>query len=104
MLDDGQILRTRISHPPNRDTYGPSLWGHILRDQLDVSEAEFWRCVRDRVTPERGGRAEDATSPIPAGVIAQLLAHGMPESEVKALSRAEAIEMLNDIWSAGGGG
>lgn len=33
-LPDGQVLRTRVSHPPNRQTYGARLWAHILRDQL----------------------------------------------------------------------
>jgi hypothetical protein len=38
-LPDGRILRTRISHPPGRTTYGPSsLWAHVPRDQLQVSE------------------------------------------------------------------
>ena len=53
-LPDGGVLRTRISHPPDRSAYGPSLWSHVLRDQLDVSEQEFWACVRDGTRPARG--------------------------------------------------
>jgi hypothetical protein len=97
-LPDGQVLRTRISHPPNRQTYGPSLWAHILRDQLDVGEDEFSACVRERKLPQRG-RSEPITPSIPAGVVAQLLSHGVEESEVRLMSRAEAIERLNLIWS-----
>jgi hypothetical protein len=97
-LPDGRVLRTRISHPPNRQTYGPSMWAHILRDQLHVSEEEFWACVREKRVPQRG-RVEPNTPSIPAGVVAQLLSHGVEESEVRVMSRAEAIERLNLIWS-----
>jgi hypothetical protein len=97
-LPDGRVLRTRISHPPNRQTYGPSMWAHILRDQLHVSEEEFWACVREKKVPQRG-RVEPTTPSIPAGVVAQLLSHGIEESEVRVMSRAEAIERLNVIWS-----
>jgi hypothetical protein len=97
-LPDGRVLRTRISHPPNRQTYGPSMWAHILRDQLQVGEEEFWACVREKKVPQRG-RVEPTTPSIPAGVVAQLLSHGVEESEVRVMSRAEAIERLNLIWS-----
>jgi hypothetical protein len=97
-LPDGRVLRTRVSHPPNRQTYGPSMWAHILREQLQVSEDEFWACVREKKVPQRG-RVEPTAASIPAGVVAQLLSHGVEESEVRVMSRAEAIERLNLIWS-----
>jgi hypothetical protein len=97
-LPDGQVLRTRISHPPNRQTYGPGIWAHILRDQLHVGEDEFWACVREKKVPPRG-RSEPTMPSIPAGVVAQLLSHGVEESAVRRMSRAEAIERLNLIWS-----
>ena len=97
-LPDGRVLRTRISHPPNRQPYCPSMWAHILRDQLQVSENEFWVCIREKKVPQRG-RVEPTTPSIPAGVVAQLLSNGVEESEVRVMSRAEAIERLNLIWS-----
>lgn len=97
-LPDGRVLRTRISHPPNRQTYGPSMWAHILRDQLQVSEGEFWACVREKKVPQRS-RVKPTTPSIPSAVVAQLLSHGVEESEVRLMSRAEAIERLNLIWS-----
>jgi len=97
-LPDGRVLRTRISHPPNRQAYGPSIWAHILRDQLQVGEAEFWACVREKNVPQRS-RGEPAMPSIPAGVVAQLLSHGVEESEVQLMSRSDAIERLNLIWS-----
>jgi hypothetical protein len=74
-LPDGRVLRTRISHPPDRQTYGPRLGAHVLRDQLQVSEEEFWTCVQEKKVPQRG-RREPIAPPIPAGVVAQLLSHG----------------------------
>lgn len=50
-LPDGRVLRTRVSRPVDRSDYGPNLWGHILRDQLEVDEATFWACaLRVRVS------------------------------------------------------
>jgi hypothetical protein len=72
--------------------------GHILRDQLHVGEDEFWACVREKKVPQRG-RSEPTMPSIPAGVVAQLLSHGVEESAVRRMSRAEAIERLNLIWS-----
>lgn len=98
-LPDGRTLRTQISHPPNRETYGQRIWAHILRDQLHVAEEEVWACVRDGRVPRRG-RIEPTVPPIPAGVVAQLLSHGVGETEIRQMSRAEAIERLNEIWAA----
>jgi hypothetical protein len=97
-LPDGEVLRTRISHPANRETYGRSMSAHILRDQLHVGEDEFWACVQEKKLPQRG-RREPTTLSIPAGVVAQLLSHGVADSDVRLMSRAEAIERLNLIWS-----
>lgn len=100
-LPDGRVLRTRISHPPNREVYGPQLWSHILRDQLEIDENAFWACVQDGVKPSRGTRtsAEDA---IPAGIVSQLIANGVPEAEVRGMTKSEAIERINAIWSQQG--
>jgi len=97
-LPDGRVLRTRISHPPDRSTYGRAMWGHILRDQLDVTEDVFWACVRDKVVPTRAFTARPGTG-IPAALVHQLLTHGVPESEVAAMTRAQALERLNELWA-----
>lgn len=99
-LHDGRILRTRISHPPGRKTYGVTLWKHILRDQLDVTESGFWDCVRDRILPDRGD-SEPVGERLPAGIVAQLLAHGVPEDEIRGMTRAVAIDRMNRIWGEG---
>jgi hypothetical protein len=100
-LPDGRILFTRISHPPDRTTYGAALWAHILRDQLEVTNTEFWECVSDGITPNRGIVAPIA-EPIPLAVIHTLIndAH-IPESEVKAMSKDAAIARLAEFYTTG---
>lgn len=100
-LPDGRILRTRISHPVDRSTYGPSLWSHILRDQLQVSEPEFWSCVRDGVKPDRG-MPEPPAEALPADLVHLLITRvGLSDSEVAAMDKAEAVERLNRYWTEG---
>jgi hypothetical protein len=100
-LPDGRILRTRVSRPVDRTDYGPSIWRHILRDQLDVTEAEFWACVRDGAKPDRGGAPAASERSIPADVVHQLIHKvGLPEREVAAMTREQAIARLQEFWSS----
>ncbi|HET9519322.1 MAG TPA: hypothetical protein VFO77_16485 [Actinoplanes sp.] len=102
-LPDGRILRTRISRPVNRDTYGPSMAAHILRDQLDVTAEEFWRWVHDGVPPPRGAPAPPAAA-LPLELV-HLLVHraGVPESEVARMTQDEAVARLRRYWATRGG-
>jgi hypothetical protein len=98
---DGRILRTRISHPPDRTTYGPSRWAHVLRDQIQVSEDEFWAAVRDGVRPGRG-TPEVPTGALPADVVHLLVSRvGLAETEVVAMTRQEAVQRLARFWTEG---
>lgn len=102
LLHDGRILRTRISHPPDRSSYGASLWSHILRDQLETDEGSFWACVNDATLPDRGQR-QPAGETLPAGLVSVLLHQvGIPESEVAVMSKDEAIARVNEFWTTGG--
>ncbi|MGI5246599.1 hypothetical protein [Dactylosporangium sp. CA-139066] len=101
-LPDGRILRTRISHPPDRGTYGPGIWSHILRDQLDVAEDVFWACVRDGVRPARGKPEAPPAEPIPVEVVHLLITRvGLTEPDVARLTKDEAIARLNEYWTEG---
>lgn len=100
-LPDGRVLRTRISHPPDRTDYGPSIWKHVLRDQLHASEAEFWRCVQDGVRPERG-RPPRNPAALPAELVHLLISRvGLDESVVAAMTKDEAIHALQRYWAEG---
>ena len=98
-LPDGRTIRTRISHPPDRSCYGSALWGHILRDQLMVSEDEFWACVKNGVRPARGMPTPPVES-LPAELVFLLIHRvGLPEAEVATLSKDEALGRLREFWS-----
>jgi hypothetical protein len=100
-LFDGRILRTRISRPVNRTTYGPAMFGHILNEQLQVTEDEFWLCVRDRQPPHRAGAPGTASErSLPASLVHQLLHEvRVPEAEVAAMTRDEAIARMQEYWT-----
>lgn len=100
-LPDGRILYTRISHPVDRTDYGPSIWSHILRDQLAVTAEEFWVCVEDKVFPDRRGPQAPAET-IPAGVVRVLIAVAhLPEAEVRAMTKAQAVQRLAEFYTTG---
>lgn len=100
-LSDGRILRTRVSHPVDRSGYGPGLWSHILRDQLQVDEATFWACVRDGITPDRGGPRLPAET-LPADLAYLLISKvGLNDAEVARMTRDEAIARLQKYWTEG---
>jgi hypothetical protein len=97
-LHDGRILRTRISYPPDRSTYGKSIWAHVLRDQLDISEAGFWACVQDKVNPDRGQPTVPAEA-IPADLVHLLITRiGLSDAEVASMSKADAITRIQEHW------
>lgn len=100
-LRDGRVLRTRISHPVDRTTYGPSIWSHILRDQLVVTDAEFWRCVQDGVKPDRG-EPEVPAQARPAELVHLLINRvGLNEATIAAMTKDEAVDRLNRYWAEG---
>lgn len=100
-LSDSRILRSRISRPADGTAYGTGLWKAILKDQLCVSEAEFWTCVTDRLPPVRG--VEPPPTPqraLPASLAAQLIREaGIPESRVAQLTLEEAVAAMTEHWS-----
>ncbi|MFE9659357.1 cytotoxic translational repressor of toxin-antitoxin stability system [Streptomyces sp. NPDC005955] len=100
-LHDGRILRTRVSHPVDRTVYGAALWGHILRDQLVVTESAFRDCVIDGKLPDRGAPSPPKES-LPADLV-YLLIHrvGLSEETVSELTKEEAVARLQRHWTDG---
>lgn len=100
-LEDGRILRTRISRPVNRDTYGEQLWKHVLTDQLAVAEEVFWQCVDDGVRPQRSvSKHAPPEAAIPASLVYQLLHEvGLDEQAVARMTREQAIARMQQHWS-----
>jgi hypothetical protein len=101
VLWDGQVLRTRISRPPDRTAYGPAIWSHILRDQLRVDQEAFWACLSEGRLPDRGAPAAPSEA-LPADLVHLLLTRvGLTEDEVRRLSKPEAITRLQKYWLEG---
>jgi hypothetical protein len=100
-LHDARILRTRISHLVDRTVYGAGIWGHILRDQLDVSEDEFWNCVLNGRLPGRGAPAVPKEA-LPTDLV-YLLIHrvGLAEEMVAELTKEDAVARLHRYWTEG---
>ena len=100
-LPDGRTLRTRISRPVNRETYGEQLWKHILTDQLMVTEDVFWKCVDEGVRPLRSiTKHTPPATAIPASLVYQLLHEvGLDEQAVAEMTREEAIARMQQHWS-----
>lgn len=99
-LPDGRILRTRISHPADApEQYSANLWTFILKDQLDVTEDEFWDCVRDKKLPERGRVAPPARPALSLGMVSQLLANGATREQIAGMDQQSAQAYLAEVWS-----
>ena len=103
-LVDSRVLRTRISRPPDRTTYGPLLWAHVLHDQLRVTGDEFWACVDDGLLPDRRpdrpSPARESTIPVE---VAELLVSrvGLRREDLVGMSRTDAIARLTAYWTTG---
>jgi hypothetical protein len=99
-LPDGRVLRTRVSRPVKTTTYGPSLWTTILRDQLCVTDDEFWACVHDRQKPDRGGPPAAPAAALPAQLVFQLVHEaGVPEADVARMTLEQAVAAMTAHWS-----
>jgi hypothetical protein len=100
-LFDGRILRTRVSHPADRTAYGAGIWGHILSNQLEVPEGEFWACVLEREPPDRG-TPKPPSEALPADLV-HLLIHrvGLAEDVVAKMGKSEAVARLQRYWTDG---
>jgi hypothetical protein len=91
-LADGPPLYTRVSHGAG-EYRSPDLWKRILRDQLRVSEAEFWAAVEQGIAP--GREAPKPLKPEGEGIplwLVNSLRHlvGKTEAEIGAMTLAEA--------------
>ncbi|WP_246843014.1 hypothetical protein [Allokutzneria sp. NRRL B-24872] len=75
------------------------MWKHILRDQLDVGEPEFWACARDGVRPSRGVPKPPAEA-LPAELVHLLISRvGLDESEIAGMGKNEAVARLQRFWT-----
>ena len=99
-LPDGRTLRTKVSFGSG-EIGDPGLFAAILRQQLEVSEDEFWRVIRDGGPARRipkPAQAPARPSDLSAATVLQLRKRGVPLDEIKALkSQAEAEDLLRRV-------
>jgi hypothetical protein len=86
-LPDGTRLRTKVSHD-ERAEIGPDLFHRILRDQLRVTEDQFWAVVRGRFTD---AELPTPIEPIPGWLVTRLIfTVGLSEENVARMTVEEA--------------
>ena len=101
VIPSGDILRTRISKPVDRTTYSASMWSAILRDQLKITNDEFWACVQNKVLPDRGGTvAAPNPKALPLHLLNELIERvGMKPEHAIELSLDQALARMNEYWT-----
>jgi len=99
-LPDGRPLRTKVSFGSG-EIGDPGLFAAILREQLLVSEAEFWRVVREGGPARRAAvpiAAPDAPPLLSAATVLQLRKLGVSLEQLRKLrSQAEAEALLERL-------
>src|ERR1019366_6129528 len=88
----GEILYTRISHG-NEQIYSLDLFKHILREQLQIDERQFWDAVDKGIKPKR---ATPTTPPQHQGIDAKLARNlitkvGLSQTELADMTQANAV-------------
>jgi hypothetical protein len=65
-----------------------------------VTKDEFWACVDHRKIPDRGSVASLPGESLPVDLVYALIhTVGVPEDEVHAMSRVDAIARMQQFWS-----
>lgn len=93
VLATGEVLTVRISHGTGQYD-DAKLIAAICRDQLRVTEEDFWRCVERGVLPPRPQPpAPPVTGPVlDAKLVRNLLRRvGLSQAEIATMSKAQAV-------------
>lgn len=100
VLPDESLLQTHVSFGAASDSMGQDRFALILRTQLKVSRADFWRVVSSgRPAGRPSIPPEPAPDVKPAWVVQGLLARGTTQQKIDRLSPAEAEQLLRKLWT-----
>jgi hypothetical protein len=99
-LPGDRLLQTHISHDRS-STISPGRFSTILREQLEVSKAEFWEAVRSGKPVERPVEVDDeSVVEHEPWVIAVLTGElHMTAEEIAQLTEQTAIDLVHKHWS-----
>ncbi|TMK78528.1 MAG: type II toxin-antitoxin system HicA family toxin [Actinobacteria bacterium] len=99
VLADGTVLRTHRSFSGGK-TISPGRFKAILRNQLQVSEGDFWAALKNEEPAARPSEPPAEEAPIPAYLVRVLKGElHLSEDEIAALSSEEAKRRVDDHWS-----
>jgi hypothetical protein len=93
-LSDGRVLRVVVSKGSGE--YSPPLAARILKHELEVTQEQFRRAVRDGVPPSRAvaGPAPPAGVRLPYSLVRALLTAGHSSEEIAGLSLEQARRIV----------
>ena len=102
-LPTGDVLTTTVSK--GRGGYrSRDLWARIRREQLKVTDDEFWAAVAAGAVPERG--VERAGRPsgesLPFDLVNALLRAGVGRERLRRLPKDEAVALWQSLLASGG--
>jgi hypothetical protein len=103
-LSNGEILYTRVSHGSGQ-LDDPKLIAHVLRDELAVSEKDFWACAEKGKLPPRPRTPAPPASgeALDAKLVRNLIRKvGLSEAEIATLTKQDAITRWNEYLARGG--
>jgi hypothetical protein len=99
VLADGTVLRTHRSFAGGK-TMSPGRFKTILRNQLQVSEDDFWTALETKEPIARPSAPPEEEASLPVYVV-RVLKHElhMSEAEIAELSPEEAQQLVHERWS-----
>jgi hypothetical protein len=99
VLADGTVLRTHRSFASDK-TMSPGRFKAILRNQLRVSEEDFWGALETGEPVTRPGEPPEAALAIPAYLVRVLKDElHKTEAEIAEVTPEEAERLVHEHWS-----
>jgi len=105
-LDDGTVLRTKVSRGRGPIVRNPTLWTHTWRHQLGLSsEDEFWEVLNSGKPAPRGQPAAERPEPQMETWLfeALVLTFGVDEDTVRAMDENDALALYLKLCEGEGG-
>jgi hypothetical protein len=98
VLADGQVLRTQVSHD-RRSSPSPGRWAGILRNQLRVTEDQFWNALASqKEVDRRPPPPPPAPIPVADWVRGGLRRRGLSDQQIDDLGPEAAQQELQRRW------